>query len=338
MVDSRGRVQCWGGNSAGQLGRATAAQADNTPAPIASLSEVEDLAVGERHACALGRFANRRTVACWGDGTSGTLGTTTGTSAGQLVEPGVPADVLAGALDLDADGDSSSGLTCVADGASVFCFGPAFDGSTDGVATEVLALAGSTRLMVSTHAICGAPDSGPTVCVHMDATFVDATGCGEGLACAALGADQHAISAGAEAVCVTNNGEIRCSGDNSTGLVGPSAPGSPFTGFQDTHAGVAVSVGAQSACGVLEDGAVACWGRVLFYSSGFADGTVACDADRCQDVTEVPDTAALAPWVGVSSRYFGSCALSQAGRVVCWGTMFVNDGEGRAPQALFPAP
>jgi alpha-tubulin suppressor-like RCC1 family protein len=67
---SSGQVQCWGKNSAGQIGDGT--QTDRTvPTLVAGLSDAAVIIAGTRYSCAVLRDA---TVRCWGNNMSGALG------------------------------------------------------------------------------------------------------------------------------------------------------------------------------------------------------------------------------------------------------------------------
>ena len=71
-LTSGGTVQCWGDNSAGQLGQDPATTASSaTPMTVPGLGSVTALVAGVNHTCAL---SNGGTVQCWGDNTDGQLG------------------------------------------------------------------------------------------------------------------------------------------------------------------------------------------------------------------------------------------------------------------------
>lgn len=72
-----GAVQCWGDGRSGQLGDG---QASNRTAPVAVSglsSGVVSVSAGTRHTCAL---TSEAVVKCWGDGSSGQLGSNVGAS------------------------------------------------------------------------------------------------------------------------------------------------------------------------------------------------------------------------------------------------------------------
>ena len=83
-VLTSGGIRCWGGNSKGQLGTGDVITR-NLPANVISLSNSAlSVSAGVAHTCALLTTGG---VVCWGDNTSGTLGT--GTLAGSLVPTNV---------------------------------------------------------------------------------------------------------------------------------------------------------------------------------------------------------------------------------------------------------
>lgn len=66
-----GRLVCWGGNAAGQLGHKSSITARPTPTAVRGMGDAVDLALGAAHTCAVRRSGE---VACWGDAEYGALG------------------------------------------------------------------------------------------------------------------------------------------------------------------------------------------------------------------------------------------------------------------------
>jgi alpha-tubulin suppressor-like RCC1 family protein len=76
LVD--GSVQCWGDDSAGQLGSSVVSGRSPVPVAVPGLTGVRALSAGGANACAL---LNDGTVTCWGDDSDGQLGNGTTSSA-----------------------------------------------------------------------------------------------------------------------------------------------------------------------------------------------------------------------------------------------------------------
>lgn len=71
VLQTNGRVYCWGDNSRAQLARMSDGEEDESiPRAVPWLSDVRDIAVGDHHVCALLRGGS---VACWGDNQQGQL-------------------------------------------------------------------------------------------------------------------------------------------------------------------------------------------------------------------------------------------------------------------------
>lgn len=77
-----GRVQCWGDDEFGQLGRASAGSSRPDQSLVQGLGSVVELSAGAFHNCARRRDG---AVVCWGDNTWGQLGI--GSSSSQLSQP-----------------------------------------------------------------------------------------------------------------------------------------------------------------------------------------------------------------------------------------------------------
>lgn len=112
--DMSGSVWCWGINSNGQIGDGTRT-ASTTPVKtmLPAGRTATELAVGGDHACAI---LDDQTVACWGDGDDGALGT--GTSEDQSLPVVVPGFANARRLAL-----GRSATCALFDGGQVKCAG-----------------------------------------------------------------------------------------------------------------------------------------------------------------------------------------------------------------------
>lgn len=66
-----GSVTCWGQNFQGQLGSGSVGGSSFSPVDVPGLSDVVELASGDRHTCAL---IEGGAVRCWGQGNLGQLG------------------------------------------------------------------------------------------------------------------------------------------------------------------------------------------------------------------------------------------------------------------------
>ena len=106
---SGGTVECWGGNSHGELGSGTTT-ASSTPVAVSGLSGATAVATGYDGNCAV---LSGGTVECWGDNTYGQLGN--GTSTGPQMCNGNPCSMMPVAV------SGLSGATAVATGNTYNC-------------------------------------------------------------------------------------------------------------------------------------------------------------------------------------------------------------------------
>jgi alpha-tubulin suppressor-like RCC1 family protein len=121
------------------------------------------------------------------------------------------------------------------------------------------------------------------------------------------------VVAGDYHACIRlQNGETRCSGNNSAGQLGNgtiTGSSTPVPVVQVTQA-AGVTTGGFHSCAVLQNGAVQCWGMNEVGELG--DGTT--------NQSSVPVTVSgITTATAVAAGYKHVCALLQGGTVQCWG-------------------
>ena len=327
LLNTDGRVECWGAN-----GEADQGQADPPDGEFTSIS------AGYEHTC--GILASKRTAVCWGDDSVGQSspqsGHFTAIDSGRahtcaLLDDGTvkcwgsneygQLNTPSGAfIAVSAGGAHSCGLR---ENGRVECWGDDFHlQSTPPDASFYSVSAGRWHT-------CGVKKDGNIACwganpdgqapVNVDGSYRSVSSGGRHT-CAladdwefncwgtynafAYGGDNSfvLVSAGEEHTCLLKSDDmVSCSGSNH---YGQSAPPS-----SDTF--VSVNTGHWHTCGVRTDSTVVCWGR------GWGDNGAP------------PDTA----FQSVSVGFYHACGVRTDGAVVCWG----NNERGQAfpPRGTF---
>jgi uncharacterized protein (TIGR03437 family) len=148
-----------------------------------------------------------------------------------------------------------------------------------------------------------------------------------------------AISAGQYHACaVTSSGAVLCWGDNAEGELGPE-PSGFRTGLPNQVTGipsdiVAISAGSYFTCAQTSTGGAWCWG-----SGG--DGQLGAGPNLPnQNPVAVLDLAGTAPLGGmaqISAGFDDTCAVTNAGAVLCWGLNQSGEvGNGTNVQVNIP--
>lgn len=315
-------VRCWGKGSAGRLGGGLADRLNApTAADASSLAYADAAAVtaGDAHTCVL---ATAGAVRCWGQGSSGQLGSGTrdnrgdgtadplsGTDDASTVPLGAPAIAVSAGGEFTCALLNTGAVRCWGDGR----FGTLGSGGTDG-------------------RLDGLPD-GPTD----DASIVP------------LGAPATAISAGTQHACaLLVGGTVRCWGSGAEGRLGSGATDDRLdgvaTGGTDdastvplTGPATAISAGGAHTCALLASGAVSCWGSAGYGQLGAGrtdarlDGVVSGAGAAATDAASIVPikpvntpqnrlaTTASISAIAIAAGDQHTCAVVDGGDVRCWG-------------------
>ncbi len=310
-------VKCWGANWAGQLGDGT--NSDRwTPIDVIGLSsDVQAIAAGSRHTCAL---STSGAVKCWGDNSSGQLGD------GSTTSPVLPVDVSGLDSNVQAIAAGASHTCALTVGGAVKCWGDNAagqlgDGTTDGRLTpvDVSGLSnGVQAVTVGDSHTCASVTGGTVKCWGSNgsgrlgdgtttdhATPVDVSGLN----------DVQAIVAGADHTCaLTTGGAVKCWGANWAGQLGDGATADQWTPIDANGVNSdmqAIAAGAAHTCALTTGGGVKCWGwnRSGQLGNGMTE-------DRWIPV----DVSGLSSGVQAIAAGAGhNCALTAGGGVECWG-------------------
>jgi alpha-tubulin suppressor-like RCC1 family protein len=345
-------VMCWGENSLGQLG---VGEVDAHPLPVmvAGLegSVVVGVAAGGGHSCAL---LEDGTARCWGQNTSGQLGT--GDTV-QSLEP-LPVVGLKGAVALSA-GDSHT-CAILADG-SAKCWGlngngeiGKGDSGPDNVLapTAVSNLKGVIQMASGANHTCAVLSDCTAKCWGSGA-YGQIGNNGNGVAVIPTTvldvADKQPLTgvvglgAGVNHTCaiLKSGGGVKCWGENSfQQAAGPQAFGQPLATQVDGLSGTTdVAGGRNYTCARRSNGSVRCWGSRSYGMLG--DGVVEEGSIAATPVllTHLGVAAEITAGTVGASKHGFTCALLADKSAACWGRGdYYQQGSGTAADQLTPFP
>jgi len=244
-----GTVDCWGndgGNPAAPLlGNGSTTTYSLTPTPVSNISAVNPattVSVGSSSACALMAGG---TVQCWGSNNHGELGT------------GAPGP------------DSCDGLPCSTVPVPVAGLSGVTMISVGGLADVVCAVKNDGTVWCwgsNTYSQLGYATTEPYVASPMQVTGISGSA--------------TAVSVGYSSVCVLlSDGTIQCWGNDQDSQIGNPASTNPQTSPETVsnitaaNPATAISVNENSACALLQDGTVQCWGWAANGSLGNGETT-----------------------------------------------------------------
>jgi alpha-tubulin suppressor-like RCC1 family protein len=158
---------------------------------------------------------------------------------------------------------------------------------------------------------------------------------GDALPAVDLGSGRNAValSAGSHHTCaLLDYGAVKCWGDNGFGQLGlgdtdprgdtPAGMGDalPAVYLGDGRRAVALMVGGDHTCALMDNGAVKCWGRNNYGQLGLGDTDNRGDAPgEMGDVLPAVDLGSGRSAVELMAGSFHTCALLDNGAVKCWG-------------------
>ena len=279
-LTTAGAVFCWGLNTEGQLGNGTTTRSF-VPVPVTGLSSgVVQITAGQQFACAL---TSGGAVMCWGANSDGQLGD------GTRTDSSVPVQVAT----------LTSGVTAIASGQYHVC-----------------------AITTASGAICWG-DNGEGELGNGGAVYTgvaDVTGLSSGVGEITSGSYYTcALTTGAAQMCwgEGGNGQL-AAGTTTTGTTTPIASldpagTAPLTNMLSTAAGY------DSACGVVNDGTVLCWGD---NSSGeLGDGSVSAGNSFLPvQVVSTSGSGTLGNILELGTGENFTCSVNTTGGVVCWGS------------------
>lgn len=279
-IASTGVVYCWGTGSSGQIGNGASISV-NTPTAVTMPNDVESFTSVSSNNNFSCAIADNGKIYCWGVGTNGKIGN------GDIINVNVPTSVTmpAGVESFSSVSTNSSFSCAIADNGKVYCWGSGKNGQI-GNGTNVSGV--------------NVPTS-----VTMPAGV----------------ASFSSISTNSNFSCaIADNGKVYCWGLGTNGRIGNGSASSVKVPTVVTMpAGVesfsSISTNSNFSCAIADNGKVYCWG--VGNSGQIGNGA---NASTVSVPTAVTMPAEVTSFSSVSTNANFSCAITNTGKVYCWGT------------------
>ncbi|MDC0055638.1 putative Ig domain-containing protein [Deltaproteobacteria bacterium] len=315
ILSSSLETACWGqGYDDKILGNSTSSIKGTRVDAGSSGDKHYSVSVGNEHACIVVASA----IECWGTEVSGELGD--GGTASSMASTPVVVSVPAGYTPLEVAVSESSTTSCALfktsdDSRKIMCWGEGGDGRMGYGSTTDLSAPAADSAVESSGTDILTPDSSSSV--------------------SRLLSRPVEIGAGTSFYCArSNQGLVKCWGDNSNGQLGIGSTSSPnnrigdqanemgenlaYVNFGANKSAVQISAGNFHACAVLNDASVKCWGRNSEYQLGLGNTTQIGDSTaELGDLMPAVNLGGNA--VKVAAGQYHTCALLDTGEVKCWG-------------------
>ncbi|HEY3821387.1 MAG TPA: hypothetical protein VGL81_29675 [Polyangiaceae bacterium] len=276
-----GTVECWGDNSAGELGNGTTTTS-STPVAVPRLNGVTAIAASFDATCAL---LSTGIVECWGFNGNGQLGNGTTTNSTTPV-------VVSGLTGVTAIAAGNAAACALRSDGTVECWGSnpqgqLGDGSTISSSTPVAVsgLSGVSAIAMGGIHACALLNGGTVQCWGDNTTGELGDGTSTGASC--VGGTP----------CVTTPVEV-------SGLTNATA----------------IVAGYQYTCALISGGQAECWGLNSSgqLGDGTSTGPQSCGGEACSTIPVAVSGLTGATAIAASQSVH-SCALLSGGTVECWG-------------------
>jgi hypothetical protein len=314
VIVSGGRVDCWGANADGQLGRGTYTNASGV-ARVSGLRDVVSVATGNADACAVTSLG---AVFCWGANESGQLGNgaTTSLATPTQVQGVTDATQVSVGASYACARLATSRVTCW--GADAYGqLGDANPSSSSG-AVLVAGVSGATVVVASFNHTCALLVGGAVSCwgANTHGQLGSATSTGQNAPSIVAGVNGVTqLSLGESNTCALEaDASVWCWGYNGDGELGVrdviesavpvEVPGLP--------AMTQISSGAFGTCATDHAGREWCWGTDV---AGSPNGNALMASNTPTILPGISDVTSFV--AGYSNQY--GCVTLDTGALACWG-------------------